>query len=421
VQLQADYDGNILMLANGDTVVVVIKYDDSPYGAIIVASSPTSDPFPLHIHSKCDEPETGLCDCSYRYDTRTAKWLLLALLGEAGDVNITAFCRNDPVNNVDPLGLDPRAYVKLGLTTDEIRAQYHKDAFGNYYKWSEPAGGASIQIPVSPFEGYYGIDPYAASFHAGRVGLQDRVRDPSGKAFSWETMHGEVEARRMAQSVELVGGLATIADGTVEGSFGVFLLLVPEGVISKIGGAYLLADAGDRIQSTVTGKTGFETWLDSLGFSEAQVARTVFIKDAGVFCIMLTGSFSGSYDPVQFRSQGNIGGITPEQAAILHEKLIRIPGARQVRAFGSRTKGTFTSESDLDIAIFGRIDEADPAAIAAVREAQAYARAIGIRNGKGYRPLDVNIYRNPAEMRAAFRANPDFDPSLGVPQLKQLR
>src|SRR5262249_46926364 len=117
----------------------------------------------------------------------------------------------------------------------------------------------------------------------------------------------------------------------------------------------------------------------------------------------------------------NIGGITAEQAAILEQKLMKIPGVRQVWAFGSRTKGTFTAKSDLDIAAFGEINKSDPATIEAMRDAQAYAARIGIGNGKGYRPLDFNSYGNASEMKKAFQANPNFDPALGVPKLKKLK
>jgi hypothetical protein len=36
---------------------------------------------------------------------RVGKWLIRDPLGEAGGINLTAFCGNDPINQVDPLGL----------------------------------------------------------------------------------------------------------------------------------------------------------------------------------------------------------------------------------------------------------------------------------------------------------------------------
>lgn len=97
--------------------------------------------------------------------------------------------------------------------------------------------------------------------------------------------------------------------------------------------------------------------------------------------------------------------------------LERIPGAARVRAFGSRTTGVFTKDSDSDIAIFGSVDNANPTTLRAVREAQRYAESIGIGVGKGYRPLDINVYRSVKEMNKSFRNNPGFDASRGLPKL----
>jgi uncharacterized protein RhaS with RHS repeats len=44
------------------------------------------------------------------------KWLTPDPIGERGGANLTAFCSGDPINNVDPLGLDPEFRAGLGLT-----------------------------------------------------------------------------------------------------------------------------------------------------------------------------------------------------------------------------------------------------------------------------------------------------------------
>jgi predicted nucleotidyltransferase len=113
----------------------------------------------------------------------------------------------------------------------------------------------------------------------------------------------------------------------------------------------------------------------------------------------------------------NIGGITAEEAARLRALLEKIPGAAQVRAFGSRTTGAFTKASDLDIVVFGNVDKANPNTVRAVIEAQQYAESIGIGMGRGYRSLDINVYKSVEEMNKAFRSNPSFDASRGVPKL----
>ncbi|HVA44858.1 MAG TPA: nucleotidyltransferase domain-containing protein [Pirellulales bacterium] len=116
-----------------------------------------------------------------------------------------------------------------------------------------------------------------------------------------------------------------------------------------------------------------------------------------------------------------VAGITAEQAALLRQKLLSIPGAEDVRAFGSRTKGTSTANSDLDIIIIGDVNTLSPNTIPAVRGAQQYALRIGIGTGDGLRPLDIHIYSSYAEFRAAWIASPNFDPALGVPNLLPLK
>jgi RHS repeat-associated protein len=129
------------------------------------------------------------------------------------------------------------------------------------------------------------------------------------------------------------------------------------------------------------------------------------------------GSWLGLGKTAQPAAARNIGGITAVQAARLRELLEKIPGAVEIRAFGSRTTGAFTNASDLDIAVFGNVDKANPNTLRAVQEAQQYAESIGIGMGKGYRSLDINVYRSVEEMRQAFRNNPLFDAARGLPKL----
>jgi predicted nucleotidyltransferase len=103
----------------------------------------------------------------------------------------------------------------------------------------------------------------------------------------------------------------------------------------------------------------------------------------------------------------NVAGITAEQAAKLRGILARIPGVEDVLAFGSRTKGTHTAESDLDIALIGEVNRYDPKTQALVREAQEYAKSIGVGLGKeGRAPLDIHSWPSVKEMIKAFRDNP---------------
>jgi RHS repeat-associated protein len=117
----------------------------------------------------------------------------------------------------------------------------------------------------------------------------------------------------------------------------------------------------------------------------------------------------------------NIVGLTIEQATQLEQRLLSIPGAKQVRAFGSRTKGTSTAASDLDIALIGQIDKYDPITKAIVREVQKFAKQLGIGNGKGLLPLDITPATSTRALNKSILANPEYNPAQGLPKYKKLK
>lgn len=184
------------------------------------------------------------------------------------------------------------------------------------------------------------------------------------------------------------------------------------------------------------GTVEYHFWEGPAGQPVARGYATGKVEDASVGLVMdylvgravgtIIGRAVASFSSFVLRRVGaaaaeNIAGITAEQAAKLRELLQRIPGAKQVFAFGSRTTGRSTAASDLDFALIGEVSRLDPATLRAVREAQAYAESIGIGTGKGRMPLDINVYRSVQELKGAFRANPGFDAARGVPKLVPLK
>jgi len=120
-------------------------------------------------------------------------------------------------------------------------------------------------------------------------------------------------------------------------------------------------------------------------------------------------------------SARNVGGITSAQARTLRRLLAEVPGVLRVRAFGSRTNGTWGEHSDLDIILIGKVTPSDPTVQAKVAAAQSYALSIGIPLKVGqYRPLDIHVFASESEVRSSFLNSPDFDPSAGVPGLVPL-
>ncbi|MGA9772165.1 MAG: RHS repeat-associated core domain-containing protein [Blastocatellia bacterium] len=185
------------------------------------------------------------------------------------------------------------------------------------------------------------------------------------------------------------------------------------------------------------GTVEYHFWEGAAGQPIARGYATGRVEDASVGLVMdyLVGKGIGSLIGRAFSSFASyvlrttvgdaaaryIGGLTSAQAAKLLSILERIPGVKQVRAFGSRTTGAFTAGSDLDIALLGNINRYDPGTLKLIREAQAYAESIGVGTGKtGRMSLDINVWRSASEMKSAFRGSPGFDAAKGVPKLVPL-
>ncbi len=91
---------------DADTKTIVANYIYSPFGVLVGKWGDAADECPFRFQSKYYDEETELYYFGYRYyDPASTKWLSRDPLGEAGGVNLTAFCRNDPVNRWDALGL----------------------------------------------------------------------------------------------------------------------------------------------------------------------------------------------------------------------------------------------------------------------------------------------------------------------------
>lgn len=105
----SDAKGTIHSYIDSESCAPVATFAYDPYGRIISSTiAPSSYPLPLSLlfQSKYYDSETGLYYFGFRYyDPGTGRWLNRDPLGEDGGYNLYAFCNNDPVNGIDPLGL----------------------------------------------------------------------------------------------------------------------------------------------------------------------------------------------------------------------------------------------------------------------------------------------------------------------------
>lgn len=108
----ADGNGNIVALVDADSAAGAIEtVDYDPFGNVLArrqtaagVSGPSLCPF--GFSSKYLDADTGLLYFGYRYySPDLGRWLARDPLQEQGGDNLYAYCQNDPVNAIDPLGL----------------------------------------------------------------------------------------------------------------------------------------------------------------------------------------------------------------------------------------------------------------------------------------------------------------------------
>jgi RHS repeat-associated protein len=100
-----DGSGHVIALADSNRTLVA-EYAYGPFGELIHAKGPMAQINPIRYATKYYDSETGLYYFGQRYlDPVTGQWLNREPLGESESVNLYSYCHNDPVNNVDRLGL----------------------------------------------------------------------------------------------------------------------------------------------------------------------------------------------------------------------------------------------------------------------------------------------------------------------------
>lgn len=95
----------------GATGNVVSSHATDAYGVVTSVGSFGSDPF-VGIGAQAGyyrDSETGLALCGFRYyDPANGRWLNRDPAGYGGGINLYGYCGNNPIMDVDPLGLSPR-------------------------------------------------------------------------------------------------------------------------------------------------------------------------------------------------------------------------------------------------------------------------------------------------------------------------
>src|SRR5512133_3014265 len=81
---------------------------EGPFGEVIRATGPMSNPNPFRFSTKYHDVETDLIYYGYRYyNATTGSWVSRDPISEKGGVNIYSFVVNDPLRRWDSIGQFP--------------------------------------------------------------------------------------------------------------------------------------------------------------------------------------------------------------------------------------------------------------------------------------------------------------------------
>ena len=120
------YDGNwnVVALVNGADGTIAARYEYGVFGELIRATGPMAFVNPFRFSTKYQDDETGFIYYGFRYyNPTTGRFLSRDPLGESGGENLYALVGNDPVSQLDLLGLVLVAFDGTGNDAD-------KDVFG---------------------------------------------------------------------------------------------------------------------------------------------------------------------------------------------------------------------------------------------------------------------------------------------------
>ncbi len=111
-----DGKGNVTgMLDSADKVATTYQYD--PFGVPLASTGSLAQP--MQFSTKAYDPETGLSYYGFRfYSPHMGRWLTRDPVGEFGGLNLYGFARNNPVNFMDPFGLDDMGCTVAGGATE---------------------------------------------------------------------------------------------------------------------------------------------------------------------------------------------------------------------------------------------------------------------------------------------------------------
>jgi RHS repeat-associated protein len=123
------YDGTGHVVALTDiNKNLLASYAYGPFGEKISAEGTLAQSNPWRFQTKYRDEETGLYYYGHRvYDPHTGQFLSREPLGESESLNLYSYCHNDPINNVDVLGLR-----KKEIVSTDAKNRFRRNANGEW-------------------------------------------------------------------------------------------------------------------------------------------------------------------------------------------------------------------------------------------------------------------------------------------------
>ena len=139
-RIVSDHLGSVRLVIDADTGDIVQQLDYDAWGKVTLDTNPNFQPF--GYAGGLYDPDTQLTRFGARdYDAETGRWTAKdPILFAGGDSNLYGYVLQDPVNQVDPLGLD-----RTILTPGEGRTIFDGPRNGNWGggRWSGGKSGDS--------------------------------------------------------------------------------------------------------------------------------------------------------------------------------------------------------------------------------------------------------------------------------------
>ena len=122
-----DHNGNIVLYVS-ETGSVAAQHTYDPYGNIIESSGPLADVFSFGFSTKYHDREIGMIGYKRRfYRPDLGRWLNRDPIEEEGGMNVYGFCGNDPIGQIDLLGMEVRsALAPTKCSEKDIDAEARK-------------------------------------------------------------------------------------------------------------------------------------------------------------------------------------------------------------------------------------------------------------------------------------------------------